>query len=177
LAEDTLVEEKGREMNGGVRGMHSHGQELLTDVFDAPSLLGPVETAPWDQEREERAAAVRVERPKPAWWLLYAVVPLTALLFMLADLLSPTSGWRSTSELLAALVVLWAIGLWLRANRVALALSGEASNAGRPLRAWVAYCPPPTTRRKLDLPEIKHIQRLAIHTEQMREENVTCCAK
>lgn len=126
------MEERGREMNGGVRGMHSHGQELLTDVFDAPSLLGPVETAPWDQEREERAAAVRVERPKPAWWLLYAVVPLTALLFMLADLLSPTSGWRSTSVLLAALVVL------LGNRPVAAREPGRAGPFRRGIEGWEA---------------------------------------
>ena len=98
-------------MHGAVRGLDSNVQGFLEGGSDATLLLEAVETTRQDESRLEGAAPLRAKRPKPAWWLLYAVVPLTALLFMLADLLSPTSGWRSASEFLAALVVLWAIGL------------------------------------------------------------------
>jgi hypothetical protein len=51
------------------------------------------------------------------------MIPLTALLFLLADQLSPTSGWRTGSEIVATLIGLFAIALWLRVNRMALIMA------------------------------------------------------
>ncbi len=87
--------------------------------------------------------------PKPKWWLLYGMLPLAMALLVAASLRSPSAGWRVFAESLAALLIIGAIALWVHVNRVALALLGAPAEATRPLRAWVAYCPPPAPRRKL----------------------------
>ncbi len=67
--------------------------------------------------------------PRPKWGLLYAVLPLTLLLFALADLVPQTSGWRIFTETIAVLVVFGMLGAWVRLNRSALALSQEKPEA------------------------------------------------
>lgn len=114
---------------------------------------------------------------KPAWWLLYALLSVGAVLLVAADVASPSAGWRAFTECLVSLAILGAIGLWLRANRVALALLGPTSAGREPLRAWVAYCPPPAARRTLDLLETNPIQRKVVRTEHLGEECVTCFVK
>jgi hypothetical protein len=59
--------------------------------------------------------------PKPAWWLLYAVFPLAIVLLAAAYLASPSLAWRQFTEGSVSLVVIGAMALWVRANRVALA--------------------------------------------------------
>ena len=116
--------------------------------------------------------------PKPKWWLLYPVLPLGATLLAVAEPLSPSAGWRMFAEGLASMTVLCAIALWVRANRVALALRDEPSEAGRPLKAWIAYAPPVALRRRLDVAEIPHTSQSAAYTELIRrQEGVTCCVK
>ena len=63
-----------------------------------------------------------MRNPKPAWWLLYALLPIGAALLVAADVASPSAGWRTFTECLVSLAILGAIALWLRANRAALAL-------------------------------------------------------
>lgn len=110
-------------MHGAVPAIRSNRSELLEDGSDGPFLLQIVETTGQDRLPLERVAASRGRRPKPAWWLLYAILPLTALLFMLADAVPAASRWRSLSELAATLGVFCAIALWVRANRIALILA------------------------------------------------------
>lgn len=85
----------------------------------ATPILETGEIAPPDRAEREEASTARPRR-KPAWWLLYAMLPLTALVFGVADVVPATSGWRSVSELLGTLIVFLGIGLWLRANRIAM---------------------------------------------------------
>jgi len=119
-----------------------------------------------------------MKTPKPKWWLLYAVLPLGAALLALAELLSPSAGWRMFAEGLASMTVLCAVALWVRANRLALALRDEPSEASRPLRVWIAYAPPATLRRRLDVAEIPHTSQPAAYTELIRQQEVvTCCAE
>ena len=119
-----------------------------------------------------------MKTPKPKWWLLYAVLPLGAMLLAAADLLSPSAGWRMFAEGLASMTVLCAIALWVRANRMALALPDGLSEANRPLKAWIAYAPPAALRRRLDVAEIPHTLRPAAYTELIRQQEVvTCCAR
>jgi hypothetical protein len=92
---------------------------------------------------------------KPAWWLLYALLPVGAALLVAADVASPSAGWRIFTECLVSLTILGAIALWLRANRVALALRDSRRQTRQPLRAWVAYCPPAASRRRLGRAESK----------------------
>jgi hypothetical protein len=89
-----------------------------------------------------------MKSPKPKWWLLYAVLPVGAALLVAADLLSPSAGWRMAAEGVAALIVLALMALWVRANRLALALLATPGAVEQPLRAWVAYTPPVAARRR-----------------------------
>lgn len=67
---------------------------------------------------------------KPAWWLLYALLPLAAGLLVAAHLASATVAWREFTEGSVSLVVIGAMALWVRSNRVALALgSGQLEAA------------------------------------------------
>lgn len=118
-----------------------------------------------------------MRNPRPAWWFLYALLPLGALLLVGAELAAPSAGWRAFTECLVSLAILGAIALWLRANRVALALLGNPSRAEQPLRAWVAYCPPAAAQRKLDMLETKPIQHQVVRTEHLEKEYLTCFVK
>jgi hypothetical protein len=105
--------------------MASTGQALRGNDSNSTLLLEPAQTSQQDRQPWGAVSVSRAECPKPAWWLLYAVLPLTILLFMLADLVPATSGWRSVSELLASFVVIGAISLWVRENRTALILADQ----------------------------------------------------
>jgi len=104
---------------------------------------------------------VEVKNPKPKWWLLYTVVPLALALLVTAHLTAPSDGWRQVAESIASLVILGATALWVRMNRVALALLDKAPESGESLRAWVAYCPPAAPRRRLGIPGNERTQDLA----------------
>ncbi len=80
-------------------------------------------------QREETAVSLP-RNVKPAWWLLYAMLPLTVLAFGLADLVPAASGWRPVSELSATLAIFVGIGLWRRANRLALTLAAYGDGSG-----------------------------------------------
>ena len=116
-----------------------------------------------------------MKTPKPKWWLLYAVLPLGATLLVGAELLSPSAGWRMFAEGLASMTVLCAIALWVRANRLALALRDEPSEAGRPLKVWIAYALPAALRRTMDAVEITRTSSSAVHTEPVHQEEVVAC--
>ena len=129
------------------------------------------------QDRSDGREAVRRSRnrPKPAWGTLYAVAGVAALLFVIADFESPAGGWRILTECLGTVLVIGAMALWVRANRVALALSDETSETGRPLRAWVAYCPPAIPRERLDLPESPRLPHRRVPADERNEEATPCC--
>jgi len=119
-----------------------------------------------------------MKTPKPKWWLLYAVLPLGAMLLAAAELLSPSAGWRMFTEGLASMTALYAIGRWVRANRLALALRDEPSEASGTLKVWIAYTPPAALRRRMDVAELPHTSQPAAYSEMIRrQEVVTCCAK
>ncbi len=99
-------------MRGAVR-------ELEAESYGFPEIIQVVGANP-DIVKETTTA--RPKRRSPAWWLLYSVLPLTGLLFWLADHVPATSGFRSVSELFATLVTFLAIALWLRTNRLAMTL-------------------------------------------------------
>ena len=107
--ERVIVQELGANPHGG----NGHGSVLL-DTVGTIALDPAYDKSHTTAERRSR---------RPAWWLLYIMIPLTALLFLLADQLSPTSGWRTGSEIVATSIGLFAIALWLRANRTALIMA------------------------------------------------------
>jgi hypothetical protein len=98
---------------------------------------------------------------KPKWWLLYAVLPVAAALLIAAERLSPSAGWQMVAEGSASLLVIGLVALWLRANRLALAVAGKPSDGEAPLRVWVAYSPPPALRRRLEIPMSEPTHNLA----------------
>jgi len=102
-----------------------------------------------------------MKTPKPQWGLLYTLFPVAVVLLVAAHRLSPSAGWRVFAECLAALAVIGLTALWVRANRLALALLDHPSAAGTPVRAWVAYCPPVMPRRRLGTPTGTPEQKLA----------------
>lgn len=102
-----------QKLGANLHGANGHAYDLL-DAVEATRL---------DHAGDTRRTTDARKNQRPAWWLLYIAVPLTALLFLLADRLSASSGWRTGSEMLATLIGLSAIGLWLRANRMALIMT------------------------------------------------------
>jgi hypothetical protein len=115
-----------------------------------------------------------MKNPRPTWWFLYGLLPVGAALLVAADVASPSAGWRTFTECLVSLAILGAIALWLRANRVALALRDRSPQTEQSLRIWVAYCPPAVAQRTLDLPETTPVQHQVVPTEHPEEECVTC---
>ena len=100
-----------------VREMSSGYSSLPAGDSEAPAL-DVVETAS-GQDPAPRSA----RKPRPAWGWLYAVLPLTVLLFLTADMVPAPSGWHTLAEMIAALAVIGAIALWMHANRLALILA------------------------------------------------------
>ncbi len=107
-------------MRSALREIDSSGYRFPASGSDATSMLETEKTARLDQAEREDSPTAIPRRGRPAWWLLYAILPLTALVFWVADVVPASSGWRPVSELLAALMIFLGIGLWLRANRIAL---------------------------------------------------------
>ena len=101
------------------------------DGSNAPALLKVGEVSLGAEFQNGNRDTPMQERtpPRPAWRLLYAVFPLTLLLFALADLVPETSGWRPVTESIAVLLVFGVLAAWVRSNRSALALSQEGSEA------------------------------------------------
>jgi hypothetical protein len=67
-----------------------------------------------------------VKTSKANWRVLYALLPLAVVLLVAADLEASTAGWRRLAELGVSLGFLGVMALWVRANRIALALEGRA---------------------------------------------------
>lgn len=104
---------------------HQNHQEVTNGTglreVDEAALLDEFQHGNHDTQGPRRTP------PRPKWGLLYAVLPLTFLLFALADIVPETSGWRSVTESIAVLLVFGALAAWVRANRSALALSQDES--------------------------------------------------
>ena len=91
-------------------GLHEVGEAAQGDEFQDGNHGTPIQ---------------RGQPPRPKWGLLYAVLPLTLLLFALADRVPEVSGWRTVTESFAVLVIFGVLAAWVRLNRSALALSRE----------------------------------------------------
>lgn len=112
--------------------MSTHGLEYESRGVDTTPLFSYGQVLEQTPARETEAAAAPSKRPKPLWWLLYAALPLTILLFTIADLVPAASEWRVPAELVAALGVMGAIALWVRVNRAALILLDQPGQSGNP---------------------------------------------
>ncbi len=63
-----------------------------------------------------------MRRPKPKWWMLYALLPLAVGLLLAARLESPSLAWREVTEGSVSLLIMVTMALWIRGNRVAMIL-------------------------------------------------------
>jgi hypothetical protein len=57
---------------------------------------------------------------RPAWFLLYALIPSTVGLFLLAERIPEWSVWRPLVECAALVLILGAALAWIRGNRLSL---------------------------------------------------------
>ncbi len=110
-------------MASTLREIEASGFEIPVDISDAQPQSKAVGLTRQELAEREDAPTASRRRGKPAWWLLYVSLPLTAFVFGVADMVPATSGWRSLSELVSTLVIFLGIGLWLHANRLALMLA------------------------------------------------------
>jgi hypothetical protein len=81
--------------------------------------------------------------------VLYSLLPLAATLLVAVAWWIPAGAGRILAEGTISLAILGCMALWVRANRLALALLDEPDESEAPFRAWVAYQPPVPRRREL----------------------------
>ena len=137
---------------------------------------GPIGAGSMDRSDGRELVKPRGNRPKAAWHVLYVVVAVAVLFFVVADVESPTGGWRILTECLGTALVIGAMALWVRANRAALALADNAPDGGETLRSYVAYSPRASSLRSLDFSGIEPSQRslAQMRTAEEKEEDVKC---
>lgn len=103
--------------------------------------------ATWPHRAQPRANANRPARRarRPAWFALYALLPLAALLCGLAEYVPASGGWRRLAEGFVAFIVLASAWIWVRANRSALsrmASGPDANPEGHDVSVEVQEAPP-----------------------------------
>ncbi len=57
---------------------------------------------------------------KPAWWLLYALIPFLGMLLLDVDWLPVPPIVHTALDIIAVLIALGLMAIWLRANRIAM---------------------------------------------------------
>jgi hypothetical protein len=86
---------------------------------------------------------------RPAWWVLYSLLPLAVAALVAVSLWIPAGAGRVFAQATVSFAILGGMALWVRTNRVALALLDASEEAEAPFRAWVACQPPLPHRRQL----------------------------
>ena len=127
------------------------------------------------KSRSTGGAAVTQDgiRRKPAWHVLYALVGVAVLFFTVADVAAPANGWRILAECLGTTLILGVMALWVRANRLALALAHDAPNGTETFR-YVAYALRPSSQRPVESVESDYHQSSPAQTSPAEEEDPTC---
>ena len=93
-----------------------------------------------DQTKQERETLL-----KPRWGALYTLGLLGGCLLIAGEVLFVSAIWRGVWDVATTGAVLGAMGLWVRANRLALALEGRSAitaeapeaTTGMPVRSRV----------------------------------------
>ena len=83
-----------------------------------------------------RSQGVAIGRPSPVvfgWPVLIVTLLVGCGVFAVTDSLSPESNWHAIADCLVVGVIFGAMGLWVRANRPALAQMDESASERIPL--------------------------------------------
>jgi hypothetical protein len=64
---------------------------------------------------------------RPAWWLLYALVPLLAVLCVVEHRIPLSPGWHTDVQVGIVLFIYGLVGLWQRANALRLLWSDQGT--------------------------------------------------
>jgi hypothetical protein len=78
---------------------------------------------------------------KPAWWLLYALVPIMVALFVIEHYLVLSELGHKLVQLVIVVVVFGAMALWVRANETSLTSYSKRDSTREELRI-TEYEPP-----------------------------------
>jgi hypothetical protein len=83
-----------------------------------------------------RPQGVAIGRPSPVasgWPALIVILVVGCGVFAVTDSLAPESNWHAITDCLVVCLIFGAMGLWVRANRPALAQMGESASERIPL--------------------------------------------
>lgn len=99
----------------------------------------------------------RTDPGTPAWWRLYAILPLAGGACLLTTWIPAASPWRRLAELAAAAVVLGLLRLWIAGNRAAVLREVPLADGGLPVRIVYLFLPLRVWRDLgLRAPELPH---------------------
>jgi len=130
-----------------------------------------------DHWHRRNAVTRRRHRSKPAWHVLYGMVAVSILLFVVAEVKSPTGGWRTLTECLATLLIIGVMALWVHANRAVLAVADAIPCDGEAQENPVAYSPQQLSVLHLDSRKIEFGQGSQAQPGPAEEEDAKCFAK
>ena len=92
---------------------------------------------------------------RPAWFVLYSLLPAAILLLLFAESIPEISIWRPVTQSAILLAVLGAALAWVRANFVALLCTNEGPSFGWAVRTRVVHVSRPACDADPILPETR----------------------
>lgn len=117
---------------------------------------------------------------RPAWWLLYALVPLLAGLCVVEHRAPLSPGWHAGVQVGIVLFIYGLMWLWLRANRFRLLWSeqgtGTAERAIEAHRAAIKSPGPCFTPRQAYVIDIRARQRTRRLNRQVKRRGMRKCS-
>jgi hypothetical protein len=117
---------------------------------------------------------------RPAWWLLYALVPLLARLCVIEHRAPLSPGWHTGVQVGMVLFIYGIVWLWLRANAIRLLWSEQGTGTAE--RAIEARCmairsPGPCfTPRQAYVTDIRARQRIRRLNRQGKRRGIQKCS-
>jgi hypothetical protein len=118
---------------------------------------------------------------RPAWWPLYALLPLMAGLLAVEHRAALPPGWHTAVRVVIVLVIYGLVWLWLRANAVQQLWSAEETDTReRAVEAYsAATCAPGARfiRRQADIIDIRARRRLRRISPQIYGREIRKCSR
>ncbi len=171
-----LMSERKTAMGGKTREVKVKGHVLPSHDARVIRFPGAAGAGSRDRSGGHEAVTRGRHRPKPAWRVLYGTAAVCMLLFLVAEVESPTGGWRILTECLGTVLILGIMALWVHANRTALALVDDALSGEGPLFISVGpLAQQPSSR--LNFPGAERGQRSRAQMRPAEKEDPKCFAK